>query len=96
VQRHRRQIGERLVAGLHQLGQEVDELLAAEQHLVVVGAELLGERPREGQLGFMTRIIEADRERVEVTMPELDGGGADCARVDAPAQQNPDRDVGGQ
>ena len=97
MQRDRGEVRQRLVGRLDELGEEADESVAVDRDLVVARPDVLAQ-PCARAPSSLTRaaVGEADRERVEVAVAELDGGGAHRARVESPAEQDADRDVGGE
>lgn len=59
---------------------------------MVAGAHMSRHLARVRELGF--EVIEADRERVEVAVAELDRGSGDRAGVETATEEDPNRDVG--
>jgi hypothetical protein len=79
VQRHGCQVGERLVGLVDELRQRGEESVTVDDQLVVTRADVLRDLTRVGELGEVTAFGEADRERMEATVPEFDRGRADGA-----------------
>ena len=94
VRRQCRRVGERLVEGLRERGQEHGRIGMDEQ-LVVVRAVALGDEACVGAL-VEAALLEADRERVNRVRALLRRERGEHRRVDAAGEHDADRYVGEQ
>ena len=92
IARDRRRVGVRLAVVPHE---RRDHLLRVgpDDQLVVVGAVALRHHPGVGEL-VESLLVEPDRERLHGPRREPAHQGDHDARIDPPAQERPERDVG--
>ena len=79
---------------MHQTRQEAAEVLVVDQDLVMVGAEELRGAPRVLELVEAGIVLVADAEGLDRAVEDGGHDGHDRARIDAPAQERAEGDVG--